>query len=53
MTADPAAAWKLAQRIARRNDLICITGSFFIAAELRELIVDSKMTNVEIRVTNQ
>jgi dihydrofolate synthase/folylpolyglutamate synthase len=38
--ADPTAAWKLARRLAGPDDLICITGSFFIAAELRELIVD-------------
>src|SRR6185369_8427576 len=37
---DPAAAWKLAQRFAEPNDLICVTGSFFIAAEVRELILD-------------
>lgn len=38
--ADAASAWKLARRIATPADLICVTGSFFIAAELRELIVD-------------
>jgi dihydrofolate synthase/folylpolyglutamate synthase len=38
---DPAAAWKLARRLAGRPDLICVTGSFFIAAELRELIIDA------------
>lgn len=37
---DPASAWKLAQRFAGPADLICITGSFFVAAELRELILD-------------
>jgi folylpolyglutamate synthase/dihydropteroate synthase len=35
----PAEAWQLAQRIATPCDLICVTGSFFIAAELRELIL--------------
>ena len=39
-TADPAAAWHLARRLAGRQDLICVTGSFFIAAEIRELVVD-------------
>jgi len=39
--ADAAAAWKLARRFADRDDLICITGSFFIAAEMRELLVDA------------
>ena len=40
--ADPAAAWKLASRLAGPEDLICITGSFFIAAELREMIVGAE-----------
>jgi dihydrofolate synthase/folylpolyglutamate synthase len=34
----PAAAWKLVQETAGDQDLICITGSFFIAGELRELL---------------
>lgn len=38
--ADTVSAWKLAKRIATPADLICVTGSFFIAAELRELILD-------------
>jgi dihydrofolate synthase/folylpolyglutamate synthase len=37
---DPAAAWRLATHLATVDDLICVTGSFFIAAELRELILD-------------
>jgi dihydrofolate synthase/folylpolyglutamate synthase len=41
---DAAAAWKLARRFASRDDLICITGSFFIAAEMRELLVDAATT---------
>lgn len=40
VAADPASAWKLARRFAGPEDLICVTGSFFIAAELRELILD-------------
>ncbi len=40
VAADAPAAWKLARRIAGAADLICITGSFFIAAELRELVID-------------
>lgn len=39
-TPDVAAAWKLARRFATAEDLICVTGSFFIAAEMRELLVD-------------
>lgn len=41
VTPDPSAAWKLARRLAGPDDLVCITGSFFIAAELRELILDT------------
>jgi dihydrofolate synthase/folylpolyglutamate synthase len=40
--ADAAAAWKLARRFASADDLICITGSFFIAAEMRELLLDEQ-----------
>ena len=40
--ADPAAAWKLATRLARPDDLICVTGSFFLAAQAREMIVDEQ-----------
>ena len=37
---DPSTAWKLARRLAGPDDLVCVTGSFFIAAEIRELIVE-------------
>lgn len=33
--ADPAAAWKRATQLGGTDHLICITGSFFIAAEMR------------------
>jgi dihydrofolate synthase/folylpolyglutamate synthase len=33
--ADPAAAWEAARRWARPEDLVCVTGSLFIAAEMR------------------
>jgi len=36
--ASPAEAWKIAQNWAGPGDLICATGSFFLAAELRPLI---------------
>ncbi len=39
--ADAATAWKLARRFAAPDDLVCVTGSFFIAAEMRELLVDA------------
>lgn len=35
----PAEAWQLARQITTSQDLICVTGSFFIAAEIRELIL--------------
>jgi dihydrofolate synthase/folylpolyglutamate synthase len=35
----PAQAWHLARRLAGPSDLICGAGSFFLAAELREVIV--------------
>ncbi|MBI3864591.1 MAG: bifunctional folylpolyglutamate synthase/dihydrofolate synthase [Planctomycetia bacterium] len=38
---DAASAWKLACRLATTDDLICVTGSFFLAAEVRELIAGS------------
>jgi len=34
VSVDPVAAWKLASKIASPEHLICITGSFFIAAEM-------------------
>jgi dihydrofolate synthase / folylpolyglutamate synthase len=32
---DPASAWALSSRLAAPQDLVCITGSFFLAAEMR------------------
>jgi dihydrofolate synthase/folylpolyglutamate synthase len=40
VAADAASAWSLASHLATGDDLICVTGSFFVAAELRELILD-------------
>ncbi|MEI8019281.1 MAG: folylpolyglutamate synthase/dihydrofolate synthase family protein [Schlesneria sp.] len=37
--ASPISAWDLAKRLASRDDMIVITGSFFLAAELRETII--------------
>ncbi|MCZ6640059.1 MAG: bifunctional folylpolyglutamate synthase/dihydrofolate synthase, partial [Gammaproteobacteria bacterium] len=37
---DPSSAWKLLARFLREEDLVCITGSFFIAAEMREVVLD-------------
>lgn len=38
LAADPASAWQQVRQLARPNDLICVTGSFFIAAEMRDEI---------------
>jgi dihydrofolate synthase / folylpolyglutamate synthase len=34
----PSEAWQVARQLANRDELICVTGSFFIAAELRQLL---------------
>jgi dihydrofolate synthase/folylpolyglutamate synthase len=36
--AEPLAAWRLAQKLAGEGGLVCITGSFFLAAELRGMV---------------
>lgn len=36
---EPHAAWSLATRIYDAPAMVCVTGSFFIAAELREIIL--------------
>jgi dihydrofolate synthase/folylpolyglutamate synthase len=36
--AEPRAAWQAAQQLAGKAGLICITGSFFLAAELRAIV---------------
>ncbi len=35
---EPAAAWKAARRSATDDDLVCITGSFFLAAEMGSIV---------------
>lgn len=35
---DPQQAWRMARRWAQPDDLICIAGSIFIAAEMREFL---------------
>ena len=37
VAAEPQGAWQRAHSLAGQDDLICITGSFFLAAELRAL----------------
>jgi dihydrofolate synthase / folylpolyglutamate synthase len=49
LASDPAAAWKLAGRLATAEDLVCITGSFFLAAEMRELIVGEACRETDAR----
>lgn len=39
VTDEPVSAWKLARKLAGPEDLIVVTGSFFLVAELRELIL--------------
>jgi dihydrofolate synthase/folylpolyglutamate synthase len=36
---NPQAAWQFAKELAASDDLIAITGSFFLVAELRDLIL--------------
>jgi dihydrofolate synthase/folylpolyglutamate synthase len=38
----PPAAWQAALAQSGPDDLVCITGSFFLAAELRDAILNSK-----------
>jgi dihydrofolate synthase/folylpolyglutamate synthase len=42
VAADPEAAWQLACERATPDHLICITGSFFLAAEMRTVILASR-----------
>ncbi len=35
---DPAAAWQKVRALAGPDDLICVTGSFFLAGEIRSLL---------------
>ena len=37
---DAVTAWRIARHLAAPDDLICITGSFFIATELRPIVLD-------------
>ena len=40
---EPAAAWKAARRSAAASDLVCITGSFFLAAEMGAIVREEMM----------
>lgn len=56
LTQEPVSAWKLARRLAEPTDLIVVTGSFFLVAELRDLIlsdVNDAVPACDIRTTPQ
>ncbi|MCG2683973.1 MAG: bifunctional folylpolyglutamate synthase/dihydrofolate synthase, partial [Planctomycetales bacterium] len=40
----PADAWDAVGRLAQPDDLICVTGSFFLAAEMRRLIAERPLS---------
>ncbi len=40
VASNPAEAWNAIHRLARPDDLVCITGSFFLAAEMRRHLAD-------------
>ena len=40
VVADPAEAWQEVLRAASPDDLVCVTGSFFLAAEIRRQLHD-------------
>jgi dihydrofolate synthase / folylpolyglutamate synthase len=42
---DPATAWRMARRWAGADDLIAITGSFFLVAELRNLVLEGEASS--------
>jgi dihydrofolate synthase/folylpolyglutamate synthase len=43
VAATPSAAWAQVLARAGREDLVCITGSFFLAAELRPLVLATRL----------
>jgi dihydrofolate synthase/folylpolyglutamate synthase len=45
--ATPDEAWRTASRLARPTDLICVTGSFYLAAELRPTIQSASQANAK------
>ena len=40
---DPASAWQTVRELAGDDDLICVTGSFFIAAEMRAVWANERL----------
>ena len=51
LCATPADAWREACRLATPSELVCITGSFFIAAEIRALVVGEHCRPTALRVS--
>jgi dihydrofolate synthase / folylpolyglutamate synthase len=49
IAATPAEAWAAAGRMATPDDLICITGSFFLASEMRAHIAARRGAYADIR----
>ncbi|HVA50491.1 MAG TPA: folylpolyglutamate synthase/dihydrofolate synthase family protein [Pirellulales bacterium] len=47
--ADPSAAWQAAREQAGEEDLVCVTGSFFIAAEMRALWTGDRLASPAAR----
>jgi dihydrofolate synthase/folylpolyglutamate synthase len=43
---DPAAAWERVSMLSNPQDLICITGSFYLAGEMRKLIVGTPASGI-------
>lgn len=50
VTGNPVSAWKLARRIAHPSDLLVITGSLFLVAELRDLILDEMRSSSAVEI---
>ena len=41
---DPQAAWQRARQLAEPEDLICVTGSFYLAGEVRSMLVGNTVS---------
>jgi dihydrofolate synthase/folylpolyglutamate synthase len=46
----PVEAWKQARKMAQPDQLICVTGSFFIASELREVLLQASLSADSVSV---
>ena len=49
LAADPSSAWKAALLLSQPDSLICVAGSFFLAAELRQQISEEVGQNNQNR----